>query len=763
MKLMYELSEVNKQAIDNACGDEKQMYCLPFQILNEKFVDGYIVITNKHIYKLVDGNIINKWCLAQGKDFKTEIMYGSGAFYGTFNGVTYDIAQFTVVRHNPRYKIICRACEILSETGNDTPITDKTKERFCPKCGRPFARASTVCPHCIDKKEIYKKLWAMTKGMRLMMFAPFIVLMLATVVRLLDPLLQRIAVNNFIGVGVTPEARVANGGTPVFLLIVAGIVAINVFARAMHVLQGRLTAISSGRFSVTLRTLVYEKINLLSLSSVQKRSTGDLMGRVNNDTAVIQSFIINQFPNIFIQVFMIIVATISLLFINWIMALFILVPVPFAIFVISKFWSFMQRKNQRLWVLNTRTGHLLQDILNGIRVVKTFGREQSEIERFKASSSIAAYETEINQKRWATLFPAISFFIRIGTYFIMLYGSFMVYRHVQGLPGGMQLGDLVQFNSYATYIYAPLMWMTDIPHILSSFLTSAGKVFEILEETPDINDIDLPVDIVFEGGIELSDVTFGYESYSPVLEDVSVKINPGEMIGIVGHSGSGKSTLINLIMRLYETNKGKILIDGVNIKDISQASLRQQIGIVPQETFLFSGSIRDNIAYSNPRATDEEIINAAKIANAHDFIISLPQGYDTYVGEKGHSLSGGERQRVAIARAIIHNPKILILDEATAALDTETEKLIQDALNSLSKGRTTIAIAHRLATLKDADKLLVLDNGKAVEFGTHKELLDAKGIYYKLVCAQKAMAFSLAEASGATREHAESIIEQKPE
>jgi ATP-binding cassette subfamily B protein len=273
-------------------------------------------------------------------------------------------------------------------------------------------------------------------------------------------------------------------------------------------------------------------------------------------------------------------------------------------------------------------------------------------------------------------------------------------------------------------------------------------VFEILEETPEIIDIDLPLDIKIEGDIIINKATFGYQSYNPVLENIDLEIKSGEMIGLVGHSGSGKTTLINLIMRLYDVNEGEILIDGVNIKDISQEALRSQIGVVLQETHLFTGTVRDNIKYSKPYASDEEVIEAARVANAHDFIVNLPEGYNTLVGEKGYSMSGGERQRVAIARAVIHNPRILILDEATASLDTETEKMIQDALNRLSENRTTIAIAHRLSTLRNADRLLVLDKGKVAEYGTHNELLDLKGIYYKLVMAQREMAHQIVGEEG---------------
>ena len=737
MRLMFDLPEKEQAVLDGAMQqNEKLMYCVPFNIYEDKFVSGYIAVTNRHIYKLLDDKLLASWAIAGATGFKTEVMYGSCGFYANFGEGTTLICQFVSGRHLPRYAVLVKACEILSEDqSKDEPITNSEQERFCPKCNRPFIRGTNICPHCLDTIEVYKKIFAMTKGLRLMMCFPFIAAIFNVIFQFLVPQIQKIALNNYIIPA--DETRMTE-----FILIVVAIVSLDVFHRALGVLQSRLSAITGNRFTLMMRTILYEKIQSLSLSSIQRKSTGDLMGRINGDVGVAQDFIVHQLPNLFIQVASFIIGLIVMLTLSPLMALFIFVPIPFTVFIVSKFWAFVQKRNRRLWVLGQRSNHLLQDILNGIRVVKCFGREKGEIQRFQAASVAYSNQNEANAKIFDTIFPLLGFLIKLGSYFILAYGNYCLFH------GTMEVGDLHQINSYANIIYAPLMYITFIPRQISSFLTSLSKVFEILEENQEVQDIDLPLDIRIEGEVDVKNVTFGYESYNPVLENVSFHVNPGEMIGIVGHSGSGKTTLINLLMRLYDVNEGAIEIDAVNIKDISQNALRTQIGIVLQETFLFSGTIRDNIKYAMPHATDEQVIAAARIANAHDFILNLPEGYNTMVGEKGYSLSGGERQRIAIARAVIHNPRILILDEATAALDTETEKLIQDSLNKLTENRTVFAIAHRLSTLRNADKLLVLDKGRVAEFGTHQELLENKGIYYKLVMAQRKMAQSVIDQQG---------------
>jgi ATP-binding cassette subfamily B protein len=294
------------------------------------------------------------------------------------------------------------------------------------------------------------------------------------------------------------------------------------------------------------------------------------------------------------------------------------------------------------------------------------------------------------------------------------------------------------FIAYLGMFFGPLQWFSQALNWTSRALAASDRVFEIMDtqsEVPTSKDaVSIPRVV---GKVELSNVTYGYEKHHPVLKNVSLKVEPGEMIGLVGHSGAGKSTMINMICRFYDPDQGSITVDGIDLRKIDQEDLRRQIGVVLQETFLFDGTVAENIAYSKPDASPLDIMRAAKIANAHDFIVRMPDGYDTKVGERGHRLSGGEKQRIAIARAIVHDPRILILDEATASVDTETERQIQEAIARLVKGRTTFAIAHRLSTLREADRLVVLDKGGIAETGTHEELLEKKGAYFKLVEAQK--------------------------
>lgn len=725
MRLLFELNEANFSVFEKEkLKDESILYCVPFDFHQEKRVDGYMVFTQKYIYKILDGVLLEKHDISKMSDFTVEVMLGVCGFFAKKDGKSLLLCSFISGRNLARYSVMAAACEKLSQK-DFTPLTSNEPESYCPKCGKPFIKNTAVCPFCRSKKEVYKKLFDMTRGIRLMMCFPLIVAAVALIIRFVVPFFQKEAINNYI-----TNNNLEGNYMASFILIVCSIIFLDLINRGLGVINSRLSAIAGNRFTIMMRTILFEKIQTLSMSSVSKKSAGDLMGRINSDVATIQQFITTQLPNYFSILLSFVVALILLLAIDPIMCLFVFIPLPLVIYIIFSLRGSFRRRMRKNWRMRQKCDKYLQDIIGGIRVVKAYGNEEKEKGAYREKTR-GYFGNEIKTMLFFdTLFPIISLALKTGSFLILAVGNYRLFS------GALDIGTLNQFSAYTNIVYTPLMQITQIPRVLSNFITSLTKVLEILEEEPEIYDAKKARIHKIQGDISYKGVYFGYDSYNPVLKDINVDIKKGEMIGIVGHSGCGKTTFVNLLMRLYDPTEGVITVDGFDLRDLSQESLRSQIGVVLQETHLFSGSVHENIRYAKPYATSKEIIAAAKAANAHDFIMNLPEGYNTIIGEKGFSLSGGERQRIAIARALIHDPRILILDEATAALDTETEKLIQDAINKMTSGRTTLAIAHRLSTLRNADKILVLDHGKICEFGTHTQLLDKKGIYYSLVTAQ---------------------------
>jgi ATP-binding cassette subfamily B protein len=634
------------------------------------------------------------------------------------------VAAFTN-GHMERAAAFAKAFEKLKngrETADEREQSGRQEQAACPKCGMIYPEKNRqICPKCMKRRAIFLRLLAFAGKYKGSMTLIVLFMLLNSATGLVIPYLQ--------GTVLFDQAL---GGQGAFAgqigLVILLIIVFRTLSLLFGVGFGVINAKMAANVAFDLKSTVFSAMQRLSLSFFQRRQTGQLMTRVNNDATELQFFFVDGIPYFVVNALNIIGITAILLVMDWKLTLLCFLPLPIVLALIRKsfpkLWRLSWRRHRKASAMNS----LISDTIRGTRVVKAFGKEQREIQRFyRANLAFSEAERSFN-KLGGTVFPILNFLTQTGGLLIWAFGGWMV------MKGTFTFGQVLTFVHYMHMLYGPIQFMNNIAGWWSYCMSAAQRIFEIhdaVQEVPEKPDaIRLPE---LKGDIRVNNVTFGYEPNKPILKDVSLHARPGQMIGVVGHSGAGKSTLVNLISRLYDVNEGEILLDGHNVKDLTLSTLRENIGIVSQDVYVFSGSIMENIAYAKPDCSVEEIIRAAKIAHAHDFIEKLPDGYDTIVGTGGYSLSGGEKQRLSIARAILLNPRVLILDEATASLDTETELQIQSALDALVKGRTTIAIAHRLSTLRNADYLVVMDGGKVVEAGTHDELMEKKGMYYDLV------------------------------
>ncbi len=596
------------------------------------------------------------------------------------------------------------------------------EDESCPQCGMLYPeKERKVCPKCMKKTKLFLRLLAFAKPYRASVLLIVLFMLLNSATGLVIPYLQ--------GTVLFDQALKGEGSFAGQIgIVVALIIGFRTLSLLFGVLYGMITAKMAANVVFDLKSTVFSSMQRLSLSFYQRRQTGQLMTRVNNDSAELQYFFIDGLSYFIVNAINIIGIVSILLYLDWKLTLLCLLPMPIVIVLVRnvfpKLWRLSWRRHRRVSSLNA----MISDTIRGTRVVKAFSLERKEMNRFqRANDNYATAEQNYN-KLSSTVFPVLNALTQLGGMFIWAFGGYMI------MQGQVAFGLVLTFVHYMHMLYGPIEFMNNIVGWWSHCMTASQRIFEIQDTTPDVRESEDPVELKrMRGEIEVSNITFGYEPNKPILKQVSLKVKPGQMVGVVGHSGAGKSTLVNLISRLYDVNEGSIRIDGIDVKDIATGSLRSQIGIVSQDVYIFSGSIAENIAYAKPDCSMQDILHASAIAKAHDFIEKLPDGYDTIVGTGGYNLSGGEKQRLSIARAILHNPRLLILDEATASLDTETELHIQEALEALIKGRTTIAIAHRLSTLRNADYLVVMDQGKVIEEGTHSELMGKDGFYKDLV------------------------------
>lgn len=619
-------------------------------------------------------------------------------------------------------------CELIDRflRGNEIGDDDQIFEQFnakCPKCGQVYENQyRRVCTHCQKKGAIIKRLLDFLKPYKFHASIVILCMLLSSGISLISPIINgKILYDNVIST--TGKWHTVEK----LFIVLSVIVFIALISLGINIIQNRANAKLSTRMTNKMKQNVFDALMSLSLSYFNNQSTGRLINRVNYDADRIRSFYIDGIPNFVINALNFIGLTIFLFTLNWKLTLIVFIPVPIIVIIFRVMLPKLWRMFSKQWRSSSSLNSMLGDSLNGIRVVKAFAKEAEETHRFYKYSE-RLYDANLKVNITAlTIFPIISLLIGMSSQAIWGFGGLNV------MGGEMTYGEFTTYLGYIGMIFGPLQFFSTFTNLVTDTINAAQRMFEILDMVPDVmNAPDAVEKPEFEGDIEFKDVSFHYNPNRPILKDVNIKIHPGDNIGLVGHTGSGKSTIVNLITRMYDPISGQIFIDGVDLKKIKMSSIRHNIAIVSQEIFLFRGTIADNIRYARPDATMEEVIAAAKAANAHDFIVRLPEGYETEVGSGSRSLSGGERQRVSIARALLLSPSILILDEATAAMDTETERLIGDALSKLVKGRTCITIAHRLSTLKDCNYLFVIENGEIAEEGPPDELLAKGGVYYKL-------------------------------
>ena len=697
-----------------------------------RFTKSILVVTNRRLIGRAPGEAAwREWTYRPGLQLKHHDHAGVGHLELIDEQGRLAAWRFTLGQNLQAIRVLDAFREQLDSSVTGRQV-EKAEQNVCPSCKAPLEPDQEECPICT--KVLYTppstwtlfRLWRFATPYRGQLGLGFFLMVASTAAHMIPPYLTMPLMDNVL----IPFQNGQPVDQGLVWLYMSGLFGSAVLAWLLGWAKTYILALVSERMGADLRSATYEHLMKLSLEFFGGKRTGDLMSRIGSGSDRICVFLSLHLLDFASDVLMIIMTGVILCSINPLLAVVTLVPLPFIAWMIHIVRDRLRtgfEKIDRVWGEVT---NVLADTIPGIRVVKAFAQEKREATRFReANRHNLAVNDKLNRV-WSLFSPTVSFLTELGLLVVWVFGIWQVSK------GDITVGVLTLFITYSSRFYGRLDSMSRIVSVTQKSASAAKRIFDILDHVSSVPEPANPVKLdKIEGRIDLREVGFRYGNRA-VNRGITLNIKAGEFVGLVGHSGSGKSTLVNLICRFYDVSEGAILLDGVDIRSFAVSDYRRNIGLVLQEPFLFFGTIAENIAYGKPGASRADIIASARAAHAHEFILRLPQGYDSMVGERGQGLSGGERQRISIARALLIDPRILIMDEATSSVDSETEKEIQKALDNLVQGRTTIAIAHRLSTLHRADRLIVLDRGVVVEEGSHDQLMAREGAYFRLYEAQ---------------------------
>lgn len=743
------LPEKVNSAVDELIKNGEQVLFVIVGDLNlfGQYAETALIFTRESLIAVTDDEEESKrYAFSDLRDVRSKRMYGNAAL----SAVLSDGRREVIFRYTYSVASLCDAAALFINHLNDgadfseeNAIMQVAFEKalsVCPKCGRNLLRPGAECIKCRSKSKVIKRFAGYIAPQTKLLSISVIFSLITTAMALVPPTVTGFIVDVVFGGKQSSNvtilnkiaAAVGHDAGKVLTAMIICLLCTYILQYSIGILRAYFMRIAGHRALCALRNDIYRKAQHLPMRFYDKTSTGAVINRVASDCNVLQQFMLRITQEAVVHLFQLVGIIIIMLSLNVELTLLSLVPVVFIVIVTRIFAKKIRPYYRRIWRRWAAVFSILSDTIPCIRVVKAFSGEKRSSEKFEQRNR-EWLAVDMKLGSIVSAFPQIiSFLVTCGSLIIWGIGGGRVISGQEGFSAGL----IVSFISYASMFYNPVTFFANLSDSFQGAMASTEKILDILEAEPETQAESNVVPEKLEGKIEFLHVGFSFDRSKKVLDDVTFTVNPGEVVGIVGTTGSGKSTLINLLMRFYDEYSGDILVDGHNIKNFELSAYRNRIGFVQQEPMMFSDTIFNNIAYSNPEATVEEVFRAADIANAHEFIARQPDAYDTVLGERGVGVSGGEKQRISIARAVLKDPSILIFDEATAAVDSETEHLIQEAIDRLIAGKTTLMIAHRLSTLKKANRIIVVDNGKIVENGTPEELLAKKGKYYKLVQIQ---------------------------